>query len=140
MPTGYTRSIRASADTPLGAAKRFADDFFWSWWRFEISVFDLLGVRRSERIDETVERCKVATIGTLDGLFDAVVAWDQYRVGRAHVDKLGSGAGLATPSGEPLNNSLSAREHCLKYLRVLSTGDTCEMSKEEGKINLLGVQ
>ena len=38
----------------LGAAERFVDDLFWSRWRFEISVFDLLGVRRGERIDETV--------------------------------------------------------------------------------------
>ncbi len=30
----------------LGAAESFVDDFFWSWWRFEISVFDLVSVGR----------------------------------------------------------------------------------------------
>ena len=39
----------------LGAAKRFVDDFFWSRWRFKISVFDLVSVGRGERIDE-IER------------------------------------------------------------------------------------
>ena len=28
----------------LGAAESFVDDFFWSWWRFEISVFNLVSV------------------------------------------------------------------------------------------------
>ena len=55
----------------LGAAKSFVDDFFWSRWRFKISVFDLVSVGRGERIDETVERGTVATIGALDGLLDA---------------------------------------------------------------------
>ena len=58
----------------LGTAERFVDDFFWSWWRFEISVFDLISVRRGQSIDETVELGKVASIGALDGLLDAVVA------------------------------------------------------------------
>ena len=30
----------------LGAAESFVDDFFWSRWRFEISVFDLFSVGR----------------------------------------------------------------------------------------------
>ena len=30
----------------LGAAKRLVDDFFWSRWRFEISVFDLVSIGR----------------------------------------------------------------------------------------------
>ena len=30
----------------LGAAESFVDDFFWSWWRFEISVFNLISVGR----------------------------------------------------------------------------------------------
>ena len=28
----------------LGPTESFVDDFFWSWWRFEISVFDLVSV------------------------------------------------------------------------------------------------
>ena len=30
----------------LGAAKSLVDDFFWSRWRFEISVFDLVSIGR----------------------------------------------------------------------------------------------
>ena len=30
----------------LGAAKSLVDDFFWSRWRFEISVFDLVNIGR----------------------------------------------------------------------------------------------
>ena len=65
------RSLR---EPGLGAAKSFVDDFFWSWRCFEISVFDLVSVGRGYRIDETVKLGKVASIGALDGLLDAVVA------------------------------------------------------------------
>jgi len=58
----------------LGTAESFVDDFFWPWWRFEISVFGLISVGRGERIDKTVKLGKVASIGALDGLLDAVVA------------------------------------------------------------------
>ncbi len=30
----------------LGAAKSLVDDFFWSRWRLEISVFDLVSIGR----------------------------------------------------------------------------------------------
>jgi hypothetical protein len=30
----------------LGATESFVDDFFWSRWRFEISVFDLVTIGR----------------------------------------------------------------------------------------------
>ena len=60
----------------LGTAESFVDDFFWSWWRFEISVFDLVSVGRGQRVDETVERGEVAIIGALDGLLDSVITRD----------------------------------------------------------------
>ena len=30
----------------LGATESFVDDFFWSRWRFEISIFDLVSIGR----------------------------------------------------------------------------------------------
>ena len=60
----------------LGATESFVDDFFWSRWRFEISVFDLVSVGRGQRVDETVERGEVAIIGALDGLLDSVITRD----------------------------------------------------------------
>ena len=65
---------RAPREPGLGAAKSFVDDFFWPWWCFEISVFNLVSVGRGYRIDETMKLVKVASIGALDGLLDAVVA------------------------------------------------------------------
>ena len=37
---------RTTQQIALGAAKSFVDDFFWSRWRFEISVFDLVSIGR----------------------------------------------------------------------------------------------
>jgi hypothetical protein len=39
----------------LGAAESFLDDFFRPRWRFEVSVFDLFGVGRSQGIHQSVE-------------------------------------------------------------------------------------
>ena len=60
----------------LGTTESFVDDFFWSRWRFEISVFDLVSVGRGQRVDETVEQGEVAIIGALDGLLDSVITRD----------------------------------------------------------------
>jgi hypothetical protein len=60
----------------LSAAESFANDFFRPRWLFEISVFSALRVGLSQGISETVERGKVSTIGALDGMLDAVIAWD----------------------------------------------------------------
>ena len=60
----------------LGTTEGFVDDFFWSRWRFEISVFDLVSVGRGQRVDETMERGEVAIIGALDSLLDLVITRD----------------------------------------------------------------
>src|ERR1051326_7495351 len=108
------------------------DDFFWSRWHFEVSILRLLRVRRGQGIDETVERGKVATVRAVDGLLDAVIARDQDRVGSAHVGEAHGGLGFATPFGEPLSKSLTAGKHCRKCCRILSAGDTCEVTEKEG--------
>ena len=124
----------------LGAAKSFVDDFFWSRWRFKISVFDLVSVGRGERIDETVEQGTVATIGALDGLLDAVIARNEDRVGGTHVGEVLGGIGFATPSGEPFLKRLTAGKHRRKRFRILATGDTCQLTEKEGEIDLLGAE
>ena len=124
----------------LSAAERFVDDLFWSRWRFEISVFDLLSVRRGERIDETVKRGKVAAIGALDGLLDAVIARDQDRVGGAHVGEMRGGVGLATPCGEPFFKSLTAGKHRGQRVSIVSASDTCELTEEEGEIDCVSAE
>ena len=113
------------------------DDFFWLRWRFKVSVFDLFSVGRGQGIDETVERGEVATIGALDGLLHSMVARDQDRVGSAHVGEVLGGVGFPTPLGEPFFKRLAVRKHRSKRLRIPSTGDACEMTEEEGEIDLL---
>lgn len=77
----------------LGAAESFVNDFLWSWWCFQISVFDLVNVGLGERFDETVKRGKIATISALDGLLDAVIARNTDRVSGAHVGEVLVGIG-----------------------------------------------
>ena len=101
---------------------------------------DLLSVGRGQGIDETVERGKVATIGALDGLLDAVIARDKDRVGSAHVGEAHGGVGFATPFCEPLCKRLTAGKHRRKRCRILSAGDTCEVTEKEGEIDLLGAE
>ena len=124
----------------LGAAKRFVDDFVWSGWRFEISVFDPLGVGRGQRIDETVERSKVATVAALDRLLDAVIARDEDRVGSPHVSEVLGGVRFATPCGKPFFEGLTAGKHRRKRFGIVSLGDTCEVTEKEGEIDRLGAQ
>ena len=124
----------------LGAAESLMDDFFWPRWRFEVGVFDLISVGRGQGIDETVERGKVATVRALDGLLDAVIARDQDGVGSAHVGEAHGGVGFPPPLGEPLSKSLSAGKHRRERCRILSAGDTCEVTEKEGEIDLLGAE
>ena len=124
----------------LGAAKSFSDDFFWSRRRFEIRVFDLLSVGHGERIDETVEWGIVATIGVLDGLLDAVITRNEDRVGRTHVGEVLGGIGFAPPFGEPFLKRLAPGKHRRKRFRILPTGDACQLTEEEGEIDLLSAE
>jgi hypothetical protein len=116
------------------------DDFFWSRWRFEVSVFGLVSVGRGQGIDETVERGKVAAIGVLDGLFDAVIARDQDRVGSAHIGEAHGGVGFAAPFGEPWRKQLTAGKHRLDRCGILSAGDTRKVTEKEGEIDLVGAE
>ena len=121
----------------LGAAESFVNDFLWSWWCFQISVFDLVNVGIGERFDETVKRGEVTTIGTLDCLLYAVIARNSDRVSGAHVGEVPVGIGYATPFREPCFERLTVPEHCGKHLGTLSAGDTCEVTEKEGKIDYL---
>ena len=116
------------------------DDFFWSRRRFEIGVFALIGVGRSQGIDETMERSIVATIRAPDGLLDAVITRDQDRVGGAHASEVRGGAGFATPLRKPFFKWLTYGKHRSKRLRIFSAGDSGEATEKEGEINLLGTE
>ena len=122
----------------LGAAESLMDDFFWPRWHFEVSVFLLLGVGRGQGIDQTVEWGEVSTVCALDGLLDAVIAWDQDGVGSAHVGEARSAVGFAMPSGEPLSKSPTVGKHRRERRRILSAGDTREIAEKEGEIDVLG--
>ena len=124
----------------LGAAEGFADDFFWSRWRFEISVFDLVSEGRGERLNETMERGKIVTIAALDGLLDAVIARDQDRVGSTHLGEVPGGVGIAPPFRQPSVKGLTAGKHRSQRFRILSAGDSCEVTEKEGEIDLLGAE
>ena len=104
--------------------------------RFEISVFGLLRIGSSQRVDEPVERGEVATIGTLDSVLDAVIAWDQDRIGGVHVGEVRGGVSLATPCVEPRGESLTAATHRRDPFGGFSAGDTREVTKEEREIYL----
>ena len=87
-----------------------------------------------------MERGEVSTVGTLDGLLDAVIARDEDGVGSAHVSEVLRWVGFATPCGEPFLKSLTAVKHCRKRFRILSAGDTCEVTEKECKVDPLGFQ
>ena len=48
--------------------------------------------------------------------------------------------GFATPFGEPGFKRLTTAKHRSKRLRILSAGNTCELTKKEGEIDRLGAQ
>ena len=121
----------------LGPAESLVDNFFWPRWRFKVGVFDLFSVGRGQGIDETVERGKIASIGALDGLVHSMIARGEHRVGRAHVGEVPGGVGFPLPRGEPFFKRLAAGKHCSKRSRIPSAGDACEVTKEEGEIDLL---
>ena len=118
----------------LGAAESFVDDFFRPRWRFEIGVFDLFGVGRSQGIHQTVEWSKVADISALDRLLHTVIARDQDRVGAAHRREVPGGVSIPMPFGKPLFERLAAGKHHGERFRVFSAGDSCEMTEKEREI------
>ena len=48
--------------------------------------------------------------------------------------------GFATPYGEPFLKRLTTAKHRGKRLRILSGGDTCELTEKESEIDRLGAQ